>query len=471
MDTTSEEARQKADDFYDTKVFPLVKKVFLSEESNQPSKSYYGLILPVGTSPEPLILSILALKPEKIHFLYTPETEEYLDRITGEANLSISQTSKNKIDGSDVAEIYRRVREVYESWEGKFDIAVDISGGKKSMVSGASMAAAVISADVFYIDNRKYLPKFRKPEPGSEFLNCLENPYIVFGDLELKSAEKLIESHDYLSAKQIFDRLEKQVSYVGYSQSYRAYKLLCEAYEAWDNLDFGRACESLGDLVGIIERYTDLPPIVNQLSAHLDIIKEQKEIAKYLSDVLAKQSKLETLQGEEIFNLAFMLYCNAQRRKSQQKLDMAALLMYRLLEWIGQYRFAQYGIDTGNPDYSKLGVSEENITSKINNQYRSQLKGFNELENLPAKIGLLEGYMILGALDDEICQDINWSKLSGLLRMRNESIFAHGFNNITEKNYSNFEKLVIDRFDKLCQIERIDRTEMERIHTFVNPFS
>lgn len=470
ININSEHAREDASNFYETKVFPLVKEAFIDQKSNRPSKSYSGLILPVGTSPEPLILSILALNPEKVHFLYTSKTEQYLDRIMVETDLSITRIGKDEIDGSNVVEIYRKVKEVLEDWGRESNIAVDISGGKKSMVSGASMAAAVIGADVFYVDNRKYLSQFRKPEPGSEFLNCLDNPYIVFGDLEVQSAAKLMESYDFLSARQIFERLEKQVPRTNYSKTYRAYRLLCEAYEAWDNLDFEQAYSSLNQLRATMKRkYTDLPPVAKLLFSELDTVEKQKDVAKYLSVVLAKDIDLEAFQDKKIFHLAFMLYYSAQRRKSQQKLDMATLLMYRLLEWIEQYRLAQYGIDTSKPNYSKLEVDEESIISKINEQCISRVKNFDEYRNLPKNISLLTGYMILAGLEDEVSKDINWGKFSGLLSMRNKSIFAHGFNNIKKKSYSNSEGLVKERFDQLCQIESIDRTEMTAVHSFLNP--
>lgn len=47
---------KEASDFYDGKIFPAVKDVFVNK--HRPEKRYDGLILTVGFSPQPLILSI-----------------------------------------------------------------------------------------------------------------------------------------------------------------------------------------------------------------------------------------------------------------------------------------------------------------------------------------------------------------------------------------------------------------------------
>ena len=95
--------------------------------------------------------------------------------------IGITEISKCKIGGSDVVEIYEKVKKQYEEWNiHPMKLAMDITGGKKSMVSGAAMAGAVLGADIYYVDSREFLQEFRKPKPGSEYLNLLENPYVVF---------------------------------------------------------------------------------------------------------------------------------------------------------------------------------------------------------------------------------------------------------------------------------------------------
>ena len=67
MDRSNDEKRASASQFYDEEIFPRIKEVFLSKPENHPpkGKEYHGLILTVGLSPEPLILSMCALNPDQ----------------------------------------------------------------------------------------------------------------------------------------------------------------------------------------------------------------------------------------------------------------------------------------------------------------------------------------------------------------------------------------------------------------------
>ena len=184
MDRSTDDERNQASEFYDNKVFPFIKDVFLGKPENcrPEGKEYGGLILTVGLSPEPLILSICALKPTQLSLLYTQETEKFLQRIEKEAlAIGITAVSKHEIGGSDVVEIYEIVKKQYDDWEIHPDkLAVDITGGKTSMAAGAAMAGCVLGADIYYVDSGEFLPEFRKPAPGTEYLNLLANPYVVF---------------------------------------------------------------------------------------------------------------------------------------------------------------------------------------------------------------------------------------------------------------------------------------------------
>ncbi len=168
---------KEASDFYDDNIFPSVKDVFISR--HKPEKDYDGLILTVGFSPEPLILSIHAIQSTRIGLLYTPETERLLERIQGETETICSDVDLREIDGTNPNGIYETIWELRfsDDWKEFENIAVDITGGKNSMAAGAALAAAVIPADIYYVDTTNYLPELHVPEPGSEILKHLESPF------------------------------------------------------------------------------------------------------------------------------------------------------------------------------------------------------------------------------------------------------------------------------------------------------
>ena len=111
--------------------------------------------------------------------LYTPETEGLLQRIQDDTANICNNVESQQIDGTNPNGIYEAIWELRfsDNWKELENIAVDITGGKNSMAAGAALAAAVIPADIYYVDTTKYLPELRVPEPGSEYLKRLEGPF------------------------------------------------------------------------------------------------------------------------------------------------------------------------------------------------------------------------------------------------------------------------------------------------------
>ena len=461
MDYNSSEEKNVASDFYDQHIFPYVKELFKNDPNNHQDKEYDGLILPLGYSPEPLILSILAIKPERVGLLYTQETERLLSRIQNETKFPFHQLYKREIDGSSTVDVYRAIMELYEVWGRPTNVAVDITGGKKSMVGGAAMAGAALEADIFYVDNTKFTQG--KPEPCTEYLSLLDNPYTVFGDLEVEKARDLYNRHDYAGARRIFDQLKKQVGNTHLATVHEAYGLLCAVYEAWDNLDFEEELNTIDQLLGILGQFSLI-----ELSEFLPRLENQKTALEDLQ-AIADDEKT-ALCISKGFHFAFMLYHSALRRENQGKLDMACLLLYRLLEWIGQHRLAQYGIDSSQPDYSQPDLNKVDLLDKYKTK-REDLykKDKRNIESLPSPIALIDGFLVLNALSDQIVEGLNWHALRGQVEMRNKNIFAHGINKISPDNYEKFKSTVEERFEKAQEIADIDADAFNEQHRFIAP--
>ena len=461
MDYNSSDEKAAASTFYDTHIFPFVKEAFVNNPDNSQNKKYEGLILPLGYSPEPLILSILAIKPKRVGLLYTNETERLLQRIQGETQLTLDQLYKRKIDGSSTVDVYKAIMELYEEWERPSPIAVDITGGKKSMVGGAAMAGAVLGADIFYVDNTKFTQG--KPEPGSEYLSLLANPYIVFGDLEVEKARDLYGRHDYAGAQRIFDQLKGQVGDPNLAKVHEAYGHLCAAYEAWDNLDIGKAKNFLNQLLKILEQYPGLTGLL-QLCGLQSLFEKQVEALDCLLTFLRDQQL--ALAVPDGFHFAFTLYYNACRREAQGKLDIACLILYRLLEWIGQHRLNDYKIKTREPNYSEF---DETSLFKRYKEKQKKVYQDSDRTKLPVPIGLIDGYFVLHALEDDIVENLDWDKFRSQIETRNQSIYAHGMKMIDAKGFKAFKLTVEQRFKKAQEIANIDVNAFNEQHKFISP--
>ena len=463
MDRTTRDASNAALVFYDEHIFPFVKETFVNNPKNRQNKEYCGLILPLGYSPEPLILSILAIKPKRVGLLYTNETEKLLPRIQEETALTLDQLDKLKIDGSSTVDVYKAIMELYEKWERPTNVAVDITGGKKSMVGGAAMAGAVLGADIFYVDNTKFTQG--KPEPGSEYLSLLDNPYTVFGDLEVEKARDLYNRHDYTGALRIFQQLEEYVGDPNQAKVYEAYKLLCATYEAWDNLDISSGKNNLGQLIGILSRFSSLNGLEPLHNFKETLVKQEKTL-ECLDDIFNDEKFAFCIPGG--FHFAFMLYHNALRREAQGKLDMACLIFYRLLEWIGQHRLAKYGINASQPDYSKSGIEQNQLFERYR-QKREEVYGNADMSALPVPVALVDGFLILDALEDEIVKDLNWQAFRGQVEIRNQSIYAHGMSKINPKSFKAFKSTVEKRFKRAQDLAGIDADVFNTQHKFIAP--
>ena len=459
MDRNSTHALKAALTFYDEQIFPLVNKVFLSKPTNCPKKEYDALILTVGFSPEPLILSILAIKHKRVALLYTEETKKFLPRIQEETNSPLDRLATREIDGSSTVEVYETIMDLYTRWSKPTNIAVDITGGKKSMVGGAAMAGAALGADIYYVDNTSFI--LGKPEPGTEYLSLLENPFTVFGDLEVDKARDLYRGHDYAGAQRIFVQLEAQVGDPSLATVYGAYRLLCATYEAWDNIDFEEGKNTISQLLNVLKQFRSL-----SLNIYQSRLLNQKQALECLQ-AIANDENL-ALSIDDGFHFAFMLYHSALRRENQGKLDMACLLLYRLLEWIEQHRLAVYSINSSNPDYSKTGKCKNELLEKYeSNRNRVYKINNRNIKDLPSPIALIDGFLILEALDDDIVKDLNWPALRGQVEMRNKNIFAHGINKINRGNYERFKSTVEERFKKAQEIAQIDADAFHEQHKFI----
>jgi hypothetical protein len=79
-----------------------------------------------------------------------------------------------------------------------------------------------------------------QPIPGSQSIEVLPDPYVVFGDLEAAEARRLYAAHDYLGAQRIFAALAARVPQPDGAR-YAALADLAAMYAAWDVLDFAAA--------------------------------------------------------------------------------------------------------------------------------------------------------------------------------------------------------------------------------------
>lgn len=470
----SPEAAKEAEAFYWGNIFPLTSKAFQKRECNKlQDKDYFGLILTVGTSPEPLILSINACQPQRVLFLHTPQTEKYLDQIIELTGLKISQIDKYMVKGADPLLIYQIVMKTWENWGRRKNIAVDITGGTKAMTGGLAMAGALLGFQLLYVASDDFLSERRRPRPGSEYLVLLPNPYAVFGSLQEKEAEELFKRKDYHgSSKALSELVEK----VPDPRKFEVLYSLARAYEEWDLLNIKEAIANFSNVTKSLNKIASAGDGVELA----DKIEMQREKLAHLANLMSEkpgEKVLPLLQDKEaVETLVFTIYHNAQRMALHGKYDMASLYLYRLLEIFEQRRFALYEIDTSSPCYDLLpGLNPEMLLQKVN-QLRENNKQ-QHFKKLPSVISLTDGYMILEVIGDLFQlgktspKPVHWRWFVNEIQKRNYSILAHGFIFVSGEQYQQFKSMVDSIFELFCLVEGIDQKRaFEQYHFIENPF-
>lgn len=443
------EQRAKAEQFYEEKMMQGITKEFLKNNKGVINEKVKYLIVSVGTSYEPIVLTISLLKPERIHFLYTEQSEKTIDKVADFCGLKFSQVEKSRVVETESIDVYREIKECYMRWNKPEKVYVDFTGGTKAMSTAAAMAGSVIHLQMIYCGTNQYMTDFRKPYPGSERLYLISNPMSIFGDLEIDKAYALFSQHNYAGACEKLEKLKEEVPNPQVRQELSNAYLLAKTYECWDALDFSAAYRMIGKLNQEIKR--DLSNSSSFLLANrLEILEKQEIILAKLNELpgLVRERKQREILGtpELMYPLMFTMYQNALVRERQEKYDMATLLFYRLLEMIEQRRLIQYNLYVTKMDYTNIRRNKEDAVIPFNELknkvmgIKKELFGQCNSSYLPEQVSLLEGFIILAALEDElISKDKNavakLNRIRAMVSLRNNSIFAHGLIPVRESDF------------------------------------
>ena len=196
----------------------------------------------------------------------------------------------------------------------------------------------------------------------------------------------------------------------------RVLQKLSEAFDAWDRFNHQEAAD-------IIEPYRrQVAPSHKHL---LNSIKSLKE-------------KSECQTPARLWDLWF----NALRRAEQGRFDDAVARLYRLLEWMAQWLLqdrckintADVPIDRIPPDIS--------VMPNKKGQYQ---------------VGLINAWKLVGhCLADSLAGQFSKDKLDDLqnqIKLRNNSILAHGDKPIGKQDWQRFETWIEDNFLGLLETE------------------
>ncbi len=425
---------------YFAELFPEIREMFIERMrkkhpgicEKQKNRNYRHLLMSVGDSPEPLVLSITFLKPKKVLFLYTSQTETKLKLIEREVRKFLTEKEepdyhRSRIDGSDTASIYKAIKEYHRDEISDEDaVAADITGGKKSMIGGASLAAAILNYDLFYMDNEGYDTRERRPRDGKEFLNLLPNPYLTLGDLKQVRAIDAFNRGNYEYAGEVFGDIFSNLSGAGVSEIETRYEItlsIAECYLNWGNHLYRDALKRLDEALGSIDRH-----LVKEFDREQLLCN--REVLKTLQQCGDDTDLFTVFSGDREFAKAYAvnMFTSGNGDIERGNYALGILKYYRTVELIAQIKLAGHKIPTGR-NISRLPHLNQVVTRQLKTDFRGLYrKFFGHYKDLVAIDGLADGHIVLFLLNASPYENVN--ELKNLFavtgKSRNELNIIHG---------------------------------------------
>lgn len=465
--------KEDYDRIYYENIFPQVLEKFCDNVNSRKQNAALPikhLIITVGKATEPIILMLSAFKPDTAFFLYSKETKELIDGILDKCGLNIPNERK-KIVPSDVEDIYKGVfeavvwcekkkdeeKEDEEKEEGGGRIAINITGGKKTMSSAAALAASELGVDAYYIDSDN---EKGRTIPGTEKLVVLPNPQSTLATRSLETAAIQFNERHYTAALKIVKDAGESFAVTGkWTRNFellsKSFMKLCAGYIKWSEFSYENAANELEKALSGIKG--------NELGQYDSDFKQKLEdnakLLRKLSCISKDNTSIFTIfkkNPSESVLFPLDLFCRASYEKKSGSNAMALILLYRTTEAVCQYLLAQKGegIDTEHFDAKKI---EDDVIEEAKDLIKAVVK--EEASKPGSRIGLMWGVSILLAYNNEvICnaaekcckknkleeykktEDMKklkedyMKKLNSVIDSRNKLILIHGKKSSEEEN-------------------------------------
>lgn len=375
---------------------------------------YDGLISLLGFTPETVVLIHQFIKPDMLVVLHTNETSHLLDTVVRYSGISMDCFFHEPFVETPNTDIYRALEAALKRFPKGAHIAIELTGGKKTMGGALAVAAGVLDIDLLYIDYEKYMPEFRKPEPDSTYILLVGNPVRtsidLFGTIEVNRAVEFFNVGKYDISKVLFEQSGQRMSNPRISE---ICSILSQFYSYWNAFAFADAFSLSSTLLHQTTRF------FRQVSDHFDfdLVRLQQQIAT-----------VQELANKDRMSLLFNFFFSAERYYNNDQRDIAALLYYRVLEEVfdNAIQDTASGFDRGAPDYSLFGVEKDELLSKYHDFHSRLFPASGNQKKLPYKVAMIQALCLLGALDCLLMNTIDPFEVRDIANVRNMSVYAHG---------------------------------------------
>lgn len=450
-----------------------IKELLKKQANIQQGINY--MIMPIGLHYEIACMTLALTKPQNVLFLYTEASHGSLEKVIEAMHYKEGQYVAVQVDDADPLQVYKAINVQYEGWGKPSGIYMDISGGTKVMSVATAWAGITLDAKFLYINSNDFIKEINKPAIGEEELVVLEDPISFYGDHDIEMAYEHMEAYDYVSASEIFKQLMTKTTDIKRHKDLKILYHLSSGYEHWDNLEFKEGYKDFARLIEYME---------GQISKHghcilsnqLKSLQHQKVLLKRLGYEFENKVNYEIVRDlDSVMALVMTIYRSAMRRKKQEKYDMAVLLLYRLLEIISQRRLAVNKINYEDPCFTEYFSEVDYVDFKLSfNKLKNRVFDDHRTYKPPRRhITLIDGYFILATVDDSLLRNYKnipfLKELYGYCKVRNQSVFAHGYKVIGEEEFNGIHQFVKGLLYKFCTLEKIDMAGYQETVAFIHP--
>lgn len=362
-----------------------------------------------------LLFLIDSKNPDLVVFFGSSKSERTLESIKKQYLKEFDEEFDfyefNKIEEIDSFDAYfNSIKDKIYELEDDYKIVLDYSSGTKTMTMSVAFASMVMGKQLYFISGKR---ENGLVISGTEQV-ISQNLYSVYDDIKMVQIAQNFNHYRFESALDILSTITSKKFEINTIEKF------LKAYYYFDNVNYEKALDYYD-----ISSFSKLP---------LDCQSFFNKNIKALNIINRKEHKLRCY-----YILASMLN-NAWRRYEENRYDDAIARLYRSIELVCQIRLKlEHGIISSNIDLDSLkehGLDEEYIAS-LNNLKDSSGK---------IKISLIQDFELLSRLDDPIGEYYNKNKqeIINILKYRNFSILAHGFESKTKEEFEEFNKCVMD---------------------------
>ncbi len=273
----------------------------------------------LGFTPEPIILAARALNPKR-HIIFhdsgvkfNEDNMRYLSRFLNNG------FEKIELPDESFATIYDIFKSKMALTAGR-NYAINVSGGKKSMVAAASIFARDFNSSVIYVDYKDYDANLRRPIPGTEYLNVVYTPLRDLPELfhigiNNSSAS---ESTERVGKKEIIssEKTEITPSPITERESHKVEHPIGITIPIWNDIHLDEQSRNDNNLSDILKKW-DLSALKDYLNNHLkgaNIPNVQLEVTDVLSSFSSAKKYWAVVQELLSYNPVIFLGAIAKAR-------------------------------------------------------------------------------------------------------------------------------------------------------------